>query len=502
MPSPAEILVICAVALGLVILVLGLVKLLYVPLAIAFEIRQGRRQERPTLLDEQPFVSVVIPGYDEEVVIGNCVRSVLAASYPRKEIILVDDGSSDGTARLMADFAAHHDEISFVSQANGGKGSALNAGYRVARGEVLIFADADSIFLSETIEHMLRGFDSPEVGAVCGDDRPVNLDRVLTRLLAYISHVGTGLVRRALGMLRCLPIVSGNSGAFRREALERTGLFDTGTVGEDLELTWRMHREGYQVRFAPRALVYAESPSSLRGLWKQRVRWARGLLQTTGKHRAMIGSPRYGTFGPYLLFNTLTMIVVPVLQILLLVLLIPLIAVGGASVPGSVWAWLAWLGVVVAFVLSVIAIALNREWSDLRHAWTLPLWPLYSVFVGLTMVVALWKEARDRPATWDKLERSGVVSRDSSEETIEQAPAPADDDRVGIPAQKGTTSTGDLFSDDFPVDALLVDERPEPARAERARRRADGPAPAAARPGRRRGGDAVGLRQDGGSRAG
>ena len=86
----------------------------------------------------------------------------------------------------------------------------------------------------------------------------------------------------------------------------------TDSLGEDLELTWRVHRAGYRVTFSPRALVFAESPSTLHDLWRQRVRWARGLLQTVALHRQMIGNPRYGTFGLYLLYNTVTQVDRPV----------------------------------------------------------------------------------------------------------------------------------------------------------------------------------------------
>jgi cellulose synthase/poly-beta-1,6-N-acetylglucosamine synthase-like glycosyltransferase len=343
------------------------------------------------------------------VVLENCVRSIMATSYPRTEVIVVDDGSSDDTPAVMAALGREFPQVRMLHQANAGKGAALNHGAAVSSGEVLVFVDADSLFQEDTLQRMLEGFDDENVGAVCGDDRPVNLDRVLTRLLTVISHIGTGLVRRSLSLLGCLPIVSGNSGAFRREVFAEVGGFDEDTVGEDLELTWRVHRAGRQVRFAPRALVLAESPSTVLGLWKQRVRWARGLLETTVRRAGMIGNPRYGVFGAYLLFNTVTMIVMPGLQLLVLVLL-PVLALGGENhLPTTAWAWIGWLGLLLTLAIGLIAISLNRAWADLRHLWTLPLWPLYSVFVSFTMVRAIWLQAARRPSTWNKLERTGVV---------------------------------------------------------------------------------------------
>lgn len=409
---PEDWLEITLLVLGGVILVFGLLKLLYVPLAISFELLEGkrRRNNRWTLLDEKPLVSIVVPAFNESVVVANCVHSIIEAQYPHKEIILVDDGSTDDTATVMAAFASEHSEVRALKQKNAGKGAALNAGAALASGDVLVFVDADSLFLTDTIENMLRGFNHEKVGAVCGDDRPVNLDSVQTRLLTVISHIGTGLVRRSLTIMRCLPIVSGNSGAFRRDVLEKTGPFNTDTVGEDLELTWRVHKAGYRVNFAPRALVYAESPSTIRGLWKQRVRWARGLLQTTAMHRGMVGNLRYRVFGAFLAFNTITMIIIPMIQLLVLLLLPTALLTGNNPLPTSVWQTIGWLGLITTVVLAVISIGLNRAWSDLRHLWTLPIWPIYSVFVALTMASALYMQAARRPSVWNKLERTGVVS--------------------------------------------------------------------------------------------
>ncbi|GAA1498589.1 glycosyltransferase [Paeniglutamicibacter kerguelensis] len=400
------------VFIGMTILIFGLAKLAYVPLALSFSTLGYRRKRArmATYLDELPTVSVIVPGYNEEAVIENCVSSILASKYPHVEVILVDDGSTDATPRLMAELAASDSRVRCILQKNAGKGAALNHGLRESSGEVLLFVDADGIFGLDTIEQMLRGFNGPKVGAVCGDDRPVNLNTVQTRLLTVISHVGTGLVRRALTMLHCLPIVSGNAGAFRREVLELAGPLNEVTIGEDLELTWRIHKAGFRVNFAPRALVYAESPSTLKGLWKQRVRWARGLLQTLKIHRRMVGNPTYGIFGIYLAFNAINMVLIPLLQMFVLLAIPFLLLHNVNTLPQDAIALIAWLGLALAVALCLFSMALNSSMKDTRHLWTIPLWPLYSVFVGLTMLVALIQEIGGHPAKWNKLKRTGVVS--------------------------------------------------------------------------------------------
>ncbi|MEV7661373.1 glycosyltransferase family 2 protein [Paenarthrobacter sp. NPDC089316] len=397
---------------GVVILGFGAVKIAYVPLALWFEWidRSRAAKHRYSILDDHPLVSVIVPGYNEAVVIGTCVESILASRYLKLEVILVDDGSTDSTAAIMAGLADRNPRVRFLSQVNAGKGAALNLGIAAAKGEILLFVDADGIFAPDTVSSMLEGFDHPEVGAVCGDDRPVNLDRLQTMMLTILSHVGTGLVRRALSLLHCLPIVSGNIGAFRSELVQHMGGFDEETLGEDLELTWRIYRAGYRVRFQPKALVYAESPSTLGGLWRQRVRWARGLLQTLVRHLGMLGRRRYGWFGMFLVFNSITMVVIPVLQLAVLVVLPFLYLAGHGPIPAEALAILGWLGLTISLALTVFSVGLNRSWRDLRYLWTLPLWPFYSVFVGLALAGAVVKEIRGSPARWNKLERTGVIS--------------------------------------------------------------------------------------------
>ena len=406
------------VVMGATVLVVTVGRLFMTPFGVLFEVRwrQRRRRRGPsvtdgTIFDEPPLVSIVVPAYNESVVIAHCVRSIERSDYEHYEAICVDDGSTDDTYARMRELVEELPRVRAMTKPNGGKGSALNAGIAEAQGSVVMLVDADGVFGPDTISGMLRSFDDERIGAVCGNDRPVNLNRVQTRFLSLISHLGTGLMRRAMDQLHCLPIVSGNIGAFRRDVLDLTGPLDEHTVGEDLELTWRVHKAGYRIAFAPHSLVYAESPSTPRGLWKQRVRWGRGLIQTTAMHPGLIGNPKYGTFGPYLVFNSFTQLVVPVLQIVALVVLTVLAALGDLTrVPSTFWLVVLFFGLPLAVVLLLVSVAVDGAWGDLRFAWTLPLWPLYSVMMSCAMLWAMWLELRKAENRWNKLDRTGVVS--------------------------------------------------------------------------------------------
>ena len=376
-------------------LVIGFVELAYYPLAVLFA---ARRTPAP----RWSSVSVVVPAYNEERVLANCVDSILATGYPWLELVLVDDGSTDGTLDVMRRYA-RLPNVTVVSKNNAGKGAALNTGLSLVSGDVVLFVDADGIFARDTITELLRGFADDRVGAVCGNDEPVNLDRVQTRLLALLTH-GTAFVRRALAVIGCLTIVSGNIGAFRRDVLARVGGFAEGMLGEDLELTWRVHRAGYRVAFVPTARVYAEVPSTVRQLWRQRVRWTRGHVQTLRMHRDMVWR---GKLGCYLAFNAFAMLVAPVLQLFVLAIVLT----GVAGLPDGVLGAVLAVGLAGAVVWVCFGVLLDRGWRDLRFLYVLPVLPFFSVLMGLVTVAALSAEARGAPKDWNKLARSGVVSR-------------------------------------------------------------------------------------------
>jgi poly-beta-1,6-N-acetyl-D-glucosamine synthase len=440
-------------AVGLILAIFGLLTLVYYPLALMAELR---RRPEPVFQENPPLISIVIPAYNEEKVIAHCIDSILKSGYPRIELILVDDGSRDNTYAIMQQYELaqtgagqnpsgnfnnytfinqknHPVFIKAIQQPNSGKAAALNRGVRAAHGELLFFVDADGMFTRRTIPEMLKQFTSPRVGGVCGNDTPVNLDRLQTRLICLQTHVSTSFVRRALAEINCLLIISGNIGVFRRTALEATvsppktnvtstpgetwpedlpGPFVEGFLGEDLELTWRIHRAGYRVGFAPRAIVFAEAPSTIKGLWRQRVRWARGYLQTVSMHRSMFFRPHYGWISLYLPINTFNQVLSPILQLLALGLLIVLIATGNSPFPLDVVNIILWIGLGFALLATVYGVILDHAWKDLRLLYVLPLWIIYAVFMDFVMIWAILLEIFGAKSKWNKLERTGVVSRE------------------------------------------------------------------------------------------
>lgn len=377
-------------------------------ISLAAILAELRPRVAPATKIETPRVSVIVPAYNEGVVLVACLDSILSSGYPRLEVIVVDDGSTDNTAEVMAEYA---DRVQTIYKENGGKGSALNRGIERAAGEILFFVDADGIFTPDTIPNMLAGFRHPHVGAVCGNDQPVNTHNALTRILTLMTHTGTGLARRGLALMGMLPIVAGNSGAFRASVIREIGGFREDTLGEDLELTWRVQEAGYEVEFAADAVVLAEVPDCLSSLWKQRVRWSRGLIQTIRHHGREFRTPWRSMFHVYLPVNTFTQLVQPILQLAALAVF-PILVLVGVMQAGT---WLDalpsfWLiaGFGISAINVVLALCLDRAWRSFRHLIILPLLFPFSIFLSYAVVAAAWKEMTGESQAWNKLERTGL----------------------------------------------------------------------------------------------
>ena len=387
-------------AFGLTVFVLGLQGALYFPLTLAYEVWKRR-----TLRRLPPFtgrVSVVVPAYNEARTIRVSVDTLLESSWPGLEVIVVDDGSRDGTAGQVQGLA-DAGRIQLIRQANAGKARALNAGIAAATGEVVVYTDADSLFLRDTVAKLVRWFADPSIDAVCGNDAPLRAGTALQKLLVVTTHIGTGYVRRALSMIGCLPIISGNLGAIRRRVLDELGGFEP-IWGEDLELTWRLQLAGKRIVFDPEPMVLADCPATFDGLWRQRVRWVRSYLKIARRYRGRFLARDAWPFSLYLPVNFANMALVPLLQTGLLLALPLALWRGWLALQGPV-ELAAWLGLSFFFAVAIYSILLDREWRDLAYLpFGLLILPV-SYFLNAVVMYSWWKEMNRAEEKWEKLGR-------------------------------------------------------------------------------------------------
>jgi cellulose synthase/poly-beta-1,6-N-acetylglucosamine synthase-like glycosyltransferase len=416
----------------------------------------------------QPSVTVVVPAYNEEPVIVASVGSILAGTYEPLRVVVVDDGSSDGTSAALdaaydlvelpvgAGLALETQPIErlwisrrdprlrVVRKVNGGRSDAINAGIAVARNDLIAATDADSLLEPDAIALAVAAFtaDPSRVVACGGIVRIANGGRFVdnrlveprvrvrgveaTQTVEYLrSFLGS---RIAWARLNGLLIVSGAFGLFRRDLLLESGGFSRQTLGEDMELTMRLYhrlRPGHpemRIAFVPDAVCWTEAPSSLRALRSQRIRWHVGLIDNVRLHRAMLGR-RYGIVGaislPHaILFEALA----PVIELLGYGLIIGLLIVEGTT-------WWFILGlVIVALLLGQIQTAgailieevgfrryrsrdllLLGLWSLLELFWYRPLTLLWRLWATVLLVVG-------RRPGWGTIPRGAALGADGAPE--------------------------------------------------------------------------------------
>lgn len=245
----------------------------------------------------QPFVSVIVPAFNEEKVITKTIKSLLKSNYPNFEILVVDDGSSDNTSQIVKEKFANEFKVQLFTLSNGGKANALNFGLKRAKGEIIIGLDADTIFTSDTIRELAKPFADKQVGAVAGNAKVGNRLNMITKWQALEYITSQNLDRRAFASLNAITVVPGAVGAWRREALEKAEGFESNTLAEDQDLTLRVRQIGYRIAFAEKAIAYTEAPDTFRGLAKQRFRWSFGTLQCMWKHRKALLNKKFTGLG-------------------------------------------------------------------------------------------------------------------------------------------------------------------------------------------------------------
>jgi cellulose synthase/poly-beta-1,6-N-acetylglucosamine synthase-like glycosyltransferase len=313
------------------------------------ELAAHRRMRAYAPLDEiygSPFtppVSVLLPAYNEQAGVVASVRSLLDLRYERHELIVVNDGSTDGTlerlreaydlapvrkamrsriatAPIRAAYVSRTDPNLWVlDKENGGKADALNAGVNAAVYAHVCAIDADAVLEQDSLLRIVKPFfDDPELVAAAGgiiriangctiqSGRVVSFGLPRSRLACFqlVEYFRAFLIGRiGFDAFNGTFVVSGAFGLFRRELVEAVGGYAHDTVGEDVELVARLHRhlrrrgEPYRIRFVPDPVCWTEVPEDIATLQGQRRRWQRGLGETLWRHRRQIGNPRAGAFG-------------------------------------------------------------------------------------------------------------------------------------------------------------------------------------------------------------
>ena len=259
-------------------------------------------------LDDRPLVSFIIPAFNEEANIAHTLAGVLAVDYPKFEVMVVDDCSTDGTLAEIEPFLTDPRIRLVRKHVNEGKAMALNDTIPLSKGELILVMDADAVPDPKILDHLVPHFKYPRCAAVTGNPRVVNRDSFLSKLQAIEFASIISLMRRAQRVWGRIMTMSGVVGIFRRSAMFDVGLYSPDMATEDIDLTWRLQLRHWDVRYESRAVMWMRVPQSLTGLWRQRRRWALGLSQVLTRHAGELLQYKHRRFWPVLIEANLSVI--------------------------------------------------------------------------------------------------------------------------------------------------------------------------------------------------
>ena len=272
-----------------------------------FHWERGTDPDSPPKLDKYPLVSILVPCYNEENHIQETIDYLLKTNYPNFEIIAVNDGSSDNTGKILKDIQSKHKNIRVIEFAkNQGKAIGLNSAAMISNGEYLICIDGDAILDPNAITWMMSHFlNGPRVGAVTGNPRIRNRSSLLGKIQIGEFSAIVGMIKRAQRIYGRVFTVSGVIAAFRKSAIHKIGYWHTDMVTDDIDISWRLELNHWNIRYEPNAICWMLVPETMKGLWKQRLRWAQGGAEVLKKYFKNIFDYKsrrmWGIYGEYFL---------------------------------------------------------------------------------------------------------------------------------------------------------------------------------------------------------
>ncbi len=358
-----------------------------------------------------PFVSIIVPVFNEGKVLENSINSLLKLNYPNYEIIIVNDGSSDNTAEVGETMVGLHRgvnsmvKVSLINKPNGGKSKALNAGIQYSEAEFVLCMDGDSSLSPQTLSKGMRHFVDPSVGAVAGNVKVENRKKVLLDLQALEYVEGLNMARSAQGFLKMVNIIPGPIGIFRKRALHDAGYYSSDTFAEDADLTLKILAKGWKIEYEPEAQAWTEAPEKLFQLLKQRYRWTRGILQAIRKHRTHLINPTINFNNSLVLWSMVfEALIWPAMNIFANLFFIVVALLYGMTSLIVFW----WFGIAILdFMAAVFCVAAEKEEARLIP-YSLIYRLIFVLMIDITKGMATIEEFLGLAMNWGKLERVGT----------------------------------------------------------------------------------------------
>ncbi len=378
-----------------------------------------------------PTLSVIIPARNEGANIKKTIESVLALEYPKPfEIIVVNHSSTDDTLFKAREALRGHKKARVITAPpGGGKAAALNAGLRVAKGELVATVDADSFPEPDALLKMVGYFNDEKVAAVTASVK-VSEPKSFLQFIQFVEYVSMNYLRKTASFLQGISCTPGPLSAFRASVLRKVGGFEYGNITEDTEIALRLQSKGYKIENAFNAIARSVAPYSLRGLVRQRVRWYHGALVNAKKYFFVFFNARYGSLGWFILPTNFIAVVLAIFVLFRLALLAwqklvfvtaallaaPSNSAGSASALPKVFFEEFFnlnqlLTIDVVFVLSYLALVIFALWLSFRAAgerFKIKMIPVYVIYLFLysflvtgTWIIGIFRALTRRKPVWE-----------------------------------------------------------------------------------------------------
>ncbi len=417
--------------------------MLWIVGSVIYYFRIERKDPLP--LPATPMVSVLVPAFNESANLIEVVKHLNEMNYPNYEILIINDGSTDDTVAYAKALAEKYERVRCIDlQENCGKANALYLGFMASKGEYLVCVDGDSYLDKNCIRYMMAHFlnanNGERVGAVTGNPRVRNRSSLLAKiqLCEYASIIS--LIKRAQRIWGKVMTVSGVVVAYRKQALLDCGLWDRDMVTEDIAVTWKLERNFWDIRYEPNALCWMLVPETIKGLIKQRKRWAQGGQEVIFRHAGIFKSWRRRRMYPVYFEQVLSLIWIVLWLLLTVTEIFKLCYNIGSYMP---YLWKSQFLAVICMVQFVVALCLERRYDKgifkymISAAWYPVIYWIVNGLVALMALPGTLFKKKDSLATWKSPDR-GIdtssenmsVSKDTgSDESSIVVHIPEDDTR-------------------------------------------------------------------------